>query len=108
MLIILMDEFDTFETTDNNTFDIIEEKIVIRIDKRNARKSTSIVEGWNIEKDEMKLHLKKLKTSLGCNGSIKKDENDKNLIILQGDKRCELINYLISNNIEESNITVVG
>lgn len=103
-----MDDFDSFDTNQENTFDVEEQKITIRIDKRNARKSTSVIEGWNIEKDEMKVHLKKLKTSLGCNGSIKKDVNDNNVIILQGDKRCELLNFLINLGIDENNITIVG
>lgn len=102
-----MDDFDTFETNEINTFDIVDQKIVIRIDKRNARKATSTIEGWDIDKDEMKIHLKKLKTSLGCNGSIKKD-NDNNVLLLQGDKRHELIKYLTSENIDIKNITIVG
>lgn len=106
------DEFDNFDETFNNEeVSFEEEKIIIRIDKRNARKSISYVEGWNLEIKELKTHLKTLKKKLGCNGTVqvKKINNiDTIIFLLQGDKRYELINYLVKEGINENNITVIG
>ncbi|ADO67096.1 putative SUI1/eIF-1 [Cafeteria roenbergensis virus] len=108
----MADDFNTFENSFENDELILEEQhIIIRIDKRNARKSISYVEDWNLTIDELKNHLKKLKTKYGCNGSVKtKNVNGKNIIVfqLQGDKRTELINYLQDQGIEKTNLTIIG
>lgn len=106
-----MDDFDTFDNIDEGILDIKETKIIIRIDKRNARKSITYIENWNLDIEELKIHLKNLKIKLGCNGCVKKTNIDNKEVIifqLQGDKKDELIKYLIENNIKESNITIIG
>ena len=109
----MADEFNNFENTFDEQEEVIfeETKIIIRIDKRNARKSISYVEGWNLELDELKKHLKTLKTKLGCNGAVKnKKVNGSDTIIfqLQGDKRNDLMEYLTSLGINQSSITIIG
>lgn len=108
----MADEFNNFENTfDDQEVTFEEEKIIIRIDKRNARKSISYIEGWNLELDELKKHLKSLKTKLGCNGTVKNKKvngNDTIIFQLQGDKRNELLEYLTKQGINESNITIIG
>ena len=106
-----MDDFDTFDEVEEQSFDISERKLVIRVDKRNARKAITYIEEWDLDIEEMKQHLKKLKTTLGCNGSVKNKTIDGNKVVifqLQGDKRVELMKYLIENGIKENNITVIG
>lgn len=106
----MSDEFNNFENIFNNdeiTFN--DEKIIIRIDKRNARKSISYIEGWNLEFNELKEHLKKLKIKLGCNGSVKNKKATNTVVFqLQGDKREELIEYLTNQGINRNNITIIG
>lgn len=108
----MADEFNDFENTfDEQEITFEDEKITIRIDKRNARKSISYVEGWNLDLKELKKHLKILKTKLGCNGVVKnKKVNGKETLVfqLQGDKRVELVEYLKNEGIEKSNITIIG
>lgn len=107
-----MDDFDTFDDVVNNTMEFTEHKIVIRVDKRNARKSITYLEGWNLDINELKIHLKNLKNKLGCNGSVKKKTIDGNEVIvfqLQGDKKMDLAKYLINEqNIKSQNISVIG
>lgn len=106
------DDFDNFEDAfeeEQMTFE--NRKITIRVDKRNARKSISYVEGWSLDLSELKNHLKILKSKLGCNGSVKsKKINGEDTIVfqLQGDKRNELVDYLEKQGIEKSCITIIG
>ena len=106
------DDFDTFDNFNEEDDITCENKnVIIRIDKRNARKSISYIEDWNLNFDDLKDHLKKLKSKLGCNGSIKKkivDEKEVIIFQLQGDKRRELINYLVDNGVDNNKITVIG
>lgn len=93
------------------TFDE-DNKIILWKDKK-GRKTNTYFSGWNLEKSELKNHLKKLKKTLGCNGSLKKintdDKNKEEFIVhLQGDKELEIISYLIDNNISENNIVKKG
>lgn len=98
------EEFDIFEEKEIQFED---NEIIIRIDKRNAKKSTTLIENWNIPIDELKQHLKTLKTKLGCNGSVK-NKDDEIKFQLQGDKKYEVIEYLKNNGINESKIKVIG
>lgn len=106
-------DFDTFESDNENeiNFDISNTKVVIRIDKRNARKSITYLEGWEVEFNILKEHLKILKTKLGCNGSVKRkliDNSSRVVFQLQGDKRNELLSYLVENDVDENNIEIIG
>ncbi len=93
------------------TFDE-DNKIILWKDKK-GRKTNTYFSGWNLENFELKNNLKKLKKTLGCNGSLKKintdDKNKEEFIVhLQGDKELEIISYLIDNNISENNIVKKG
>jgi translation initiation factor SUI1 len=99
--------FDNFANQQEVSLDLADKKITIRIDKRNARKCISYIEGWDLTLDELKNHLKKMKTSYGCNGTVKEND-DKIIFQLSGDKRDEITKYLISNGIEKKNINIIG
>lgn len=101
-LVFNNDEIDNINEIDSN--------IDIELKKRGAKKSNTYVKNWNLSKSELKTHLKKLKQQLGCNGSIKNEEGEKDKFIvhLQGDQRDIVKNYLISIGEKESNITIHG
>jgi len=61
-----MNPFDEFEQNDT----IQELSIVIRVETRGRKKNTYIT-GWAISEDELKDHVKSIKKSCACNGSIK-------------------------------------
>lgn len=82
-------------------------QIIIWCEDIKGKKKMTFMTGWDIEKEELKNHLKILKKRLGCNGSIK--NSDEGLIFqLQGDKIDVLHEYLLNNNIEKDNIYIKG
>ena len=92
-------EFNTFDLNDIDATDVII-KLVSR-----GRKCTTNVYGWKLTKQELKNHLKKLKTANGCNGTIKEDDSE-NYILLQGNLIEIVKNYLIENGVDENDITI--
>jgi len=99
--------FDDFAKEQEASLDLADKKITIRIDKRNARKCISYIEGWDLTLDELKEHLKKMKTSYGCNGTVK-EVDDKIIFQLSGDKRDEITKYLITQGIDKKNLCIIG
>jgi len=102
-----MDPFEETNDLINNFDQVTIVKITIRIDKRNAKKSTTTIENWNLPITELKTHLKKLKTTHGCNGSVK-EKNGEIIFKLSGDKRDEVINFLKETGVSEKDINVIG
>ena len=99
-----------FEESENNSNELFsEEKLLITISRR-GRKQNTYLSGWELSKDDLKVNLKKLKKTLGCNGSIKKQEiegSEMTVLHLQGNHKDKLINYLVNkNNVNENNISV--
>lgn len=99
-----------FEDNINVTNEVfVEERLLISVEKR-GRKTNMYLSGWDISREDLKDHLKNLKKSLGCNGSIKDKEVDNKqttVLHLQGYHVEALKKYLIEkNNIDENNITI--
>lgn len=94
-----------FENDEDNIVNI-EVKIEIWIATDKGRKNTYI-SGLKYPEPEMKEHLKNLKKKHGCNGSIKKSEDNNSIIIqLQGDHIDNICQYFEDLGIE--NITIKG
>ena len=86
----------------------LSDKIII-FSERNGRKTNTYILDWNLDKNDLKLHLKNLKKKHGCNGSIKMKlyhGEEKQVLHLQGEWKNEIKNYLLENNIEQNNIEV--
>ena len=99
-------DFDDFgDTNTEKKFTKLE--LVIKVDKRNARKNITYLTGWELEIDDLKAHMKNIKKKYGCNGSVKK-KDDKIIFLLQGDKSKELIEYLKTENISDNNIKLIS
>lgn len=78
-------------------------QVHLRVRKRNNRKYWTTIEGLD-ENINVKKLIKNLKKELSCNGSIK-DE----IITFQGDKRQEIKDILIREEIvDEKHIVVHG
>jgi translation initiation factor SUI1 len=67
----------------------------IRFVQRNGRKSDTFIENLDNEIDKQKM-LKSLKKGCSCSGTIKKTDNDEEYIMLTGDQRDNVLNYLVS------------
>ena len=80
---------------DNNvTFE--NKNVLIKITNR-GRKVNLFVCDWDIPINELKEHLKNLKRSLGCNGSIKKElveGIEKTVLHLQGEHSIKVKEYI--------------
>ena len=91
------------------------EKIHIRVQKRNGKKCITIIEGLDVylkHKNILgKSVLKNWKKSLNCNGSLKKNPDDKDSLIFQltGDQKKNIKSYLITIlEIDPTNIITHG
>ena len=77
---------------------IDDSKLVIRMEKRNGRKSWTLIENLHvldIDSTEIKSVLKYLKKKLACNGCVKKDSNsNKTYIQFQG-KHADSVQELL-------------
>jgi translation initiation factor 1 (eIF-1/SUI1) len=96
--------FNTINTTS------IDYKIEIWLETMGRKKNTYI-SGWNISENEVKEHLKYIKKKNGCNGTIKKNINDTNekiVILLQGDHRYYMYDYLHNQGINQEYIHIKG
>jgi|SaaInlStandDraft_4_1057021.scaffolds.fasta_scaffold196292_1 translation initiation factor 1 (eIF-1/SUI1) len=93
-----------------NPFDELKSSFnIIIMSERQGRKSNTYIYGWNIEKTELKQHLKSLKKKYGCNGSLKIKNyygEDRECLHLQGEWSLEVKKYLKENNINENEIDV--
>lgn len=98
-----MDPF--LQNVNNISFE--EDKIVEIIIENRGRKVNTYIVNWNISTEEKKAHLKVLKKTFGCNGSVKQHNISSveiECIHLQGTHTEKIKNYLEDNNI--SNIVI--
>ena len=88
-------------------------KLIIRMEKRNGRKSWTLIENLdvlNVEPLELKSVLKYLKKKLACNGCLKTDkDSDKTYIQFQGKHADGIQELLVKKKlIAAENMVVVG
>lgn len=92
--------FDEIDDQLNQAFDPMDDlddqfnsKIHLHIEKRNARKSITTIDGLDNYKLSHKKILKDLKKILSCNGNIKSKEGGGKIIRVQGDHRDEISKF---------------
>lgn len=112
---LFKDSTDPFKGTTNKAFDIsFQSKIHLRIFKRNARKTITVIEGLDQRSEiDLKKFILYTKKKLSCNGSVKKNTLEsgevQELIQFQGDHRTEITNILhFRYNIKLSDIIQHG
>jgi translation initiation factor 1 (eIF-1/SUI1) len=74
-----------------------------------GRKSNTYIHGWNIDDDALKEHLKTMKKTKGCNGSLKemvKETGKIKVLLLQGNHKDYVYNYIKSTGVDESSIKI--
>ena len=109
--------FNPFQVTDfNNTMDNIDEQLddfekkITIFTKQNGRKNNTYIIDWDIDLTALKTHLKTLKVSNGCNGTIKTikyDGEDKLAVHLQGNKLDIVKEYLLNTvNIPKNDLVI--
>lgn len=80
--------------------DLIIKKVYIKYVKRNGSKYITLVEGLENDLDIISL-TKTIKKKFNCNGSIKKDKDNYNVIQLSGDQRNNIKEFLIEQEINK-------
>ena len=100
---------DPFEEI-NNIKDTFDEYIDIWVEI-NGRKKNTFAIGWNIPESQLKDHLRTIKKSNGCNGTIKNVINGTNSVRamqLQGDHSHYLRQYMINKGVDATLIRIKG
>jgi len=91
----------SFEQEDNNDKEMLQpaqQKLKIRLDtKRRAGKAVSLIEGFVGTDNDLADLGKKIKNFCGTGGSAKDNE-----IIIQGDQRDKILQWLLKNGYKQS------
>eukprot|EP00762_Andalucia_godoyi_P001727 ANDGO_07043.mRNA.1 Protein translation factor SUI1 len=83
-------------------------KVHIRIQKRNGRKSVTTVQGLPQGIDFNRI-LRVLKKNLNCNGTVNEDETAGKVLQLQGDQRQSILDFLVNEEIvKRENVVLHG
>ncbi|MEM1557464.1 MAG: stress response translation initiation inhibitor YciH [Thermoproteota archaeon] len=91
------DEKEVFEELSKE-----EQVITIRLETTRWDKQLTIIEGINPREVNLAELAKKLKTHCACGGTVKN-----NAIMLQGDHRHKVYDYLTKNGFSKSSITII-
>lgn len=91
-----MNSSDLFTNSENILLNT--QKVTISVKKRNGRQCMTNIIGMAEDLDLPKI-LSYLKKTYSCNGSIIKDESFGEIIILTGDQKENVYNFLIDEEI---------
>eukprot|EP00002_Diphylleia_rotans_P012578 TRINITY_DN245_c0_g1_i1.p2 TRINITY_DN245_c0_g1~~TRINITY_DN245_c0_g1_i1.p2 ORF type:complete len:109 (+),score=30.70 TRINITY_DN245_c0_g1_i1:131-457(+) len=87
---------------------VTSQRIHIRVQQRNGRKSLTTIQGVPAGVDLNKL-LRAFKKAFNCNGTIVKDEELGEVIQLQGDQRRLVFQFLVDEKLSSrENIIIHG
>ncbi|MDQ3836338.1 MAG: translation initiation factor [Thermoproteota archaeon] len=76
-------------------------RIIVRLETRRFSKVSTIIEGINAKQSDMPRIVKELKSTFACGGTMKDG-----FIMLQGDHRNEVKEYLVKMGFNEQAIEV--
>lgn len=78
----------------------------------NGRKKNTYILGWELDKSELKDHLRTIKKKKGCNGTIKniktEERGEVSVLQLQGNHMDYVKEYIINTGISSDNIKTKG
>lgn len=77
-------------------------RIIVRLETRRFSKTTTMIEGLDPKINDIQTIVKELKSRLACGGTAKDG-----FILLQGDHRDIVKNYLINKGFNESSIELM-
>jgi len=90
--------FQSEENNESTTLQPAEQKLRVKLEtKHRAGKAVTLVENFIGKNDDLQELGKKIKNFCGTGGSIKDGE-----IIIQGDQRDKILQWLLKNNYKQS------
>jgi translation initiation factor 1 len=95
-----MNPFDLDTDFDSGLGRLTKPKLHIRIQKRNGKKCITTVEGFEEDLD-IKRICKHMRKKFNCNGNVVSDEEQGEVIQLQGDQRDNVKQWLLENQVFE-------
>merc|ERR1712002_1177944 len=100
-------QFDPTEDTDSDlSGKVLQNKIHIRIQQRNGRKTITTLQGIDVKYDQKKL-AKAFKKEFNCNGTVVEDTQYGEVIQLSGDQRNNIQQFLVDCGICKKDTLVV-
>ena len=90
----LQKEFERFDFSTS----AVQQKIHIRVQQRNGKKSITTIEGFAEDLD-LKRICKDMRKKFNCNGNVIEDEDRGEVIQLQGDQRENVKNWILTEQI---------
>lgn len=91
--------FSAFDENSNNKAGNQADKVHVRIQQRNGRKSITTVAGLAEDLD-LKRICKAFKKNFSCNGAVQNDEKEGGEVIqLSGDQRTNVMEFLVDQEI---------
>ena len=92
-----LDRKDPFNDTGIDTTHLSKEKIHVRLQDQKNRKLT-IIEGLDEDLDQERI-AKAMKRVFSCSSKVNKDLNGNDVIVLQGDQRMNVRDWLLAQEI---------
>ncbi len=85
---------------------ISKQKYHVRVQQRNGKKCITLLEGIEDDLDAKRI-CKSMQKTFNCNGNVKKDFYDRDVIQLQGDQRENVKKWLIEQQVADITIIVI-
>jgi len=103
-------KIDTIFSTDNDSVIFTKQKVYITLVKVNNRQCVTTITGLDDDLDTNKI-LRAMKKLFACNGHVKKDKINGDVIHIQGDRRYNIRDFLYHHEImspKDDRIVIYG
>jgi len=97
-------KFEELNIMEENFFS--QNKVTISVQQRNGRKNITTISGMAEDLDLKKI-LSYVKKTYNCNGSIVKNDKLGEVIILSGDQKDNMYNFLINEEINKKDEIII-
>jgi translation initiation factor 1 len=95
-----MDSFDLGNSFSNHILN--KPKLHVRIQKRNGKKCITTAQGFEEDLDVKRI-CKAMRKQFNCNGNVIQDEENGEVLQLQGDQRENVKQWLLDNQVFNKN-----
>lgn len=98
-----MDTFNLFNDFTDTTKNVLyKPKLHIRVQKRNGKKCITTISGFEEDLDVKRI-CKAMRKQFSCNGNVIEDEDEGEVMQLQGDQRENVKEWILDNQVIAKN-----